>query len=52
VEEQSYVEPYFFFRLFGDELVLILFHVDDAVVVGEEKAVSDAISRLLLINSR
>jgi hypothetical protein len=36
--------PCLFFTSFEDELVLILFHVDDAVVVGEEKAVPDAIS--------
>jgi hypothetical protein len=50
--QQSYADPClfslknFFFRLFGDELVLKLFHADDAVVVGEEKAVSDAISHI------
>jgi hypothetical protein len=48
--QQSYADPCLFFRLFGDELVLMLFYVnsivDDAVVVGEDNAVSDAITRI------
>jgi hypothetical protein len=44
--QQSYADPCLFFRFFVDEIVLILFHVDDAVVVGKEKAVSAAISHI------
>jgi hypothetical protein len=42
--QQSDADPCLFFRVFGDEPVFMLFHVNDAVVVGEDKAVSEAIT--------
>jgi hypothetical protein len=44
--QQSSADPCLFFRFFGDDIAFMLFHVDDAVVVGTDKAVSEAIEHV------
>jgi hypothetical protein len=44
--QQSSADPCLFYRLYGKHCVLMLFHVDDAIVVGEDESVTEAVKDL------